>query len=686
MSYRDRRLRQAAEERDSNESDSSSDRSDFDRRLFEAAEEADSNDDDGGGRDVRPGRGTEDRVVEREPSPTPSPSPSPEPTPSPEPSPPSRAPRSGTQTTPSTEPDQEMADMNQEAQDFVSDVTDRVREETERAGEAISEGIETIQDAAGISDREMDSRDMQIDSERVSEFREEVRQENPRARDIEISEEDGQLEATFETPSRDPDPVAGAISGFAEDVSGVDLPTEPELLGGFERSLESATGVDIPTRRGFITGTQLAFESGTGVDLPTEREFTRGLRSGVTDLTDVTLPTDEQVGAAARGGFQDVTGVSDETIQAARDPASIIAAGAPIAAAEPTPFGEAALAGVAVGAGIVSEGQRLTSPTQVQTVREQPEVPVDQFGIPDEITIPTGEFGGGVSLPDGVTQDRPEIPVPSDGGVGMQDGEIQVPEDGTGGAFIQTGGTLISPEQEERMEPEEPEMDEEDIFRGPDPITGGERQPDVERDPFESPFDTPFESPFDIDDGRVEDIEDPTVTPGGFLQERLERLREDVQQQEVTQDAEDIDTFFDVGVGQGTDLDLPPFAGFDVDTTADEDITPEDIGTPTDFFTPEVFQPATPPTTITTTTTTEIVTETPVVPGQPPRVTQRRQPVATFGLGMEDEEEEEEPIGFEGFQAVDTQIRPLQDEPERASNVDQSKLEEDLDRYRRGGF
>jgi hypothetical protein len=45
-----------------------------------------------------------------------------------------------------------------------------------------------------------------------------------------------------------------------------------------------------------------------------------------------------------------------------------------------------------------------------------------------------------------------------------------------------------------------------------------------------------------------------------------------------------------------------------------------------------------------------------------------------------------EPVDGEGFQAVDTQIRPLQEEPESQSNGDQSELDEDLDRYRRGGF
>jgi hypothetical protein len=47
-----------------------------------------------------------------------------------------------------------------------------------------------------------------------------------------------------------------------------------------------------------------------------------------------------------------------------------------------------------------------------------------------------------------------------------------------------------------------------------------------------------------------------------------------------------------------------------------------------------------------------------------------------------------EAIDGEGFQAVDTTIRPLQQEPEatRESNGDQSELDEDLERYRRGGF
>jgi len=59
MSYSDRRLRQAAEEADRQQSNSN-DESAFDRGLREAAERQSES------RDVRPGRGTEERTVERE--------------------------------------------------------------------------------------------------------------------------------------------------------------------------------------------------------------------------------------------------------------------------------------------------------------------------------------------------------------------------------------------------------------------------------------------------------------------------------------------------------------------------------------------------------------------------------------------------------------------------------------------
>ena len=94
MSARDRRLREAARERDREQSNDTNE-SAFDEGLRQAAERQSES------RDVRPGRGTEDRVVEREPSggggssgggggggesrPSPDPGPDTTPTPSPEP-------------------------------------------------------------------------------------------------------------------------------------------------------------------------------------------------------------------------------------------------------------------------------------------------------------------------------------------------------------------------------------------------------------------------------------------------------------------------------------------------------------------------------------------------------------------------------------------------------------------------
>jgi len=96
MSARNRRLREAARERDREQS-SDTDESAFDEGLRQAAERQSRS------RDVRPGRGTEDRVVERDADPEPepdrdtggddrptpdrSPEPSPDPEPEPEPEP-----------------------------------------------------------------------------------------------------------------------------------------------------------------------------------------------------------------------------------------------------------------------------------------------------------------------------------------------------------------------------------------------------------------------------------------------------------------------------------------------------------------------------------------------------------------------------------------------------------------------
>jgi hypothetical protein len=432
-------------------------------------------------------------------------------------------------------------------------------------------------------------------------------------------------------------------------------------VGDLNRAIQGATGIDLPTEREFILGIQQRVEGATGVDLPTEAELTRRLRRGAFDLTGVDLPTDEEVAAGAQETFQDITGVSDRTFAIARDPTSLIAAGAPIAAAEPTPFGEAALFGLAVGAGVAAEGDRLDTAAvdvPVETVRDRPEVPVDRFGLPDEISIPTDEFGGGVDLPEGVIEETPEIPTPTDGdGFGTGDGEIQVPEDGTGAGTIQAGGVLVDPEE---LEDPEPEFDEEDIFRGPEPITGGERSPDVEQNPFESPF--------GVEGEIIDEAETPDVTEGGFLQERLQQLREDVGQSEITDEAQDTDIGTDFGTEIDTGTEFPPFGGFDVDIITGQDIiqetTPDDFTPPEEIAEPPVFEtPPFDPTetatpTTTTTTTTETSTEQPTRPGRTPGRTSR--PIEVLPIDLEDDEDDERflPVEFEGVREIEAILDP----------------------------
>ncbi|MDR9397409.1 hypothetical protein, partial [Pontimonas sp.] len=92
MSARDRRLREAARERDRQQSDDTQESASFIAdRLGGGDDDSSGGGDDDGSRDVRPGRGTEPSVVDRDPSPEPEPEPEPEPdttpTPSPEPDP-----------------------------------------------------------------------------------------------------------------------------------------------------------------------------------------------------------------------------------------------------------------------------------------------------------------------------------------------------------------------------------------------------------------------------------------------------------------------------------------------------------------------------------------------------------------------------------------------------------------------
>jgi len=134
MSYSDRRLRQAAEEADRQQSNDTQESASF------VAERLGGGDDDGS-RDVRPGRGTEPSLVEREPEPEPEPSP-------------------GRDTAPDRRPDRGVRDEPTD--------TGTVDRAVEAAGEAVDRVSETVESASARF------------SEEVSEFAERPVRQNVR--------------------------------------------------------------------------------------------------------------------------------------------------------------------------------------------------------------------------------------------------------------------------------------------------------------------------------------------------------------------------------------------------------------------------------------------------------------------------------------------------------------------------
>jgi hypothetical protein len=563
MSYRDRRLREAAQERDSNDSDTSTDEETFDRRLFEAAEEADSDDDDGGGRDVRPGRGTEDRVVEREPSPEPTPSPSPstdpspEPTPSPEPSPPLRAPRSGAQTTPSTEPDQEMAEMNQEAMDTVRDVTDRVREETEAAGEAISEGIETLQEAGD--------------------------------------------DAVIPT-----DPTAQAL-GVQEGLRREASPFETGAVGGLEVFNVPQTALGLAAAGGFA-GARLGEVARGEEDVAAQRTARGAIAAGEALEEQVTERPVETVGAAATsvalsgGGFLAAARLGGRAGLAAR------------AAVQPGEelIGQVGGRGTRAIAGERAADTLFPNNEPILFSEEAAIRGVERFaGGVQDLRSRTSVAGVGAGVPAIEIETEQETEDMDDGGM---------------------------------MEPPESDIDE-PIFREPEPMSGGVRRRGVERDPFDDPFDDPFESPFELE-----------IETESELEQEIERETEAIRTQ-VGLNLESIqqDVF-------ETPTERPPF---EIQTPIER--TP---------FETEFEQ-----------TQVEIEQEQETEQElEFRRETETRREVEPFDFFDMDDMGMVEPVDGMGFQAVDTEIRPLQEEPGEQSYHDDSELEEDLDRYRSGEF
>jgi len=114
------------------------DESVFDRELREAAErQAPPEDDDDDDRNLRPGRGTENRVVAREPSPEPEPQPEPEPVEAPE-----RPPRAEPEPQPIEVPDVDVREQLEEASEAIRGEFQEAPPDIANIGDVIATGAE----------------------------------------------------------------------------------------------------------------------------------------------------------------------------------------------------------------------------------------------------------------------------------------------------------------------------------------------------------------------------------------------------------------------------------------------------------------------------------------------------------------------------------------------------------------
>jgi ElaB/YqjD/DUF883 family membrane-anchored ribosome-binding protein len=490
-------------------------------------------------------------------------------------------------------------------------------------------------------------------------FRERIRAENPGARNIEISSENGQLEATFESPGQEAGPVTGAARGFVSELSGIDLPTESEFVAGVTRNIEDVTGVSVPTERELVLESREAASDLFGVEVPGEEQLASDLRVAVAESTDIDLPAEQDLAESIRGGVAERTGVSPQSLE---DPADVIAATAPVAVAEPTPLGEVAVGGLALGAGVVEAGDVLTTratDAPTETVRDRPEVPIENFGRPDELRVPPEAFEDGFSIPEGVAEDDVGIQVPQDSeGFGIEDGEIVTPDDFTGGGVIRAGGVV----GEQIEEPLEEEFEDDDIIIDIPEQFIPEEQVVIGEEPGE------------LEEVDREQAQESFIDRDGFMDERLQRLREQVVDETVRQEAEQTDLdvgtetvtnqeFQTAGVGAGVGVFLEGIVDVDEQTTTQTE-TQVDTPTDLDFPSPPDFVFDTPGT-----TTTENVPETPTVTqtptvmeptellqgptGRTPSTPPRRFP---FLPGLETEEPGLAEPDFEGVRAVEARL------------------------------
>jgi hypothetical protein len=218
------------------------------------------------------------------------------------------------------------------------------------------------------------------------------------------------------------DAVVRGARGLVEDTANTDLPTERELVEGLRSGVGDATGVDVPSQPEAVVGAREAVSRRTGVDVPSEPELSQESRERVGGLVNRKIPSEDEAAESLREGVTRRTGVE---VPEEPDPRGAAAA-LPVALAEPTIVGEAAVGGIALGAGVAQSGDRLTTRASERLRASEQNDLSDPFP-PSELPETDGDvFDSELQPPDGDTvRDRPDLLVPEE----VLPSDMDVPEE-----------------------------------------------------------------------------------------------------------------------------------------------------------------------------------------------------------------------------------------------------------------
>lgn len=320
--------------------------------------------------------------------------------------------------------------------------------------------------------------------------------------DISITEENGELQAQIQTES-EPQGALDTVRSFASS------PIETAQEGVRETAEPVTEFADDPfgtLEEGYETGVDRAQSVADDVEEFASSPF-EGMQEGIEDtaepvtdfVSDPSGTITEQYGdeidraeSAVSGAASFGSDVVDEASESQTGKA--LAAGAPVAAAEPTPIGEGALGVAALGLGVytvgsaaadqLDEGGEPTVQTETASMGEV-EAPTDpgqwqsgEMSIPDgsaewgqeEMSVPDEPTAGTQSemgVPDGAaTQTQSEIDAPASGGQ-WQPPEVDVPTESVGTFEIGLTGQQLIGEQIQRERPAD-EADDQSVITGED--------------------------------------------------------------------------------------------------------------------------------------------------------------------------------------------------------------------------